>query len=153
MVAAQAWVERRDSARPPRWGGPHDPTKNAGEEKRAKSHAARASDERPEHPSDREEAGREDGLSTVTGEQPFDLLQAFRGDLHVASPLQDERSTPSEARPVPDLVADDGPKDSKRYDESELQVALLDKDACGEEDGRARERDARAPEHHAEEDD
>ncbi len=42
--------------------GPHDPTENAGEEERAKAHAARASDERPEHPSDREEAGREEGL-------------------------------------------------------------------------------------------
>jgi hypothetical protein len=33
-----------------------------------------------------------------------------------------------------------------------MQVALLDKDTGGEKDGRARERDARAPEHHAEKD-
>src|SRR3712207_4520482 len=85
-------------------------------------------------------------------EQTLDLFQAFRGDLYVASPLQYESSSAFEASPVTDLVADDGPEDSKTYDEPEMQVALLDKDTGGQKDGRARERDTRAPEHHTEKD-
>src|SRR3712207_8196864 len=55
-------------------------------------------------------------------EQTLDLFQAFRGDLYVASPLQYESSSAFEASPVTDLVADDGPEDSKTYDEPEMQV-------------------------------
>jgi hypothetical protein len=57
------------------------------------------------------------------------------------------------AHPVTDLVSDDGSKDAKQYGVPEVEVALLNQYASSQEDGRARERDAHGPEHHAEEDD
>jgi hypothetical protein len=68
---------------------------------------------------------------TVAYEEAFDSPQALWGDLHVASPLQDERSSPSPACPVTDLVPDDGPKDAKHHGVSEVQVTLLNQDAGG----------------------
>src|SRR5215208_144894 len=132
--------------------GPHRPTKGAVEEERAPAHAAYACNRRPEHPEDRDETGREDGLAAVASEEAFDSPQALWGDLHIAPPLQDERSSPSAACPVADLVPDDGPKDAKHYGLPEIQVTLLNQDAGRSKDGCARKRDARTPEHHAEED-
>ena len=68
-------------------------------------------------------------------------------------PLQDERASCFVADPVTDLVTDDGPEDAEQYGFPEFQVTLLNQYAGGQEYGRARERDARGPEHHAEEDD
>jgi hypothetical protein len=57
------------------------------------------------------------------------------------------------ADPVTDLVADDRPEDAKHYGVPEVQVALLNQHAGGQEDGRAREWDACGPEHYAEQHD
>ena len=84
---------------------------------------------------------------------PSTLLQALWGELYIPSPLQDERASRFVADPVTDLVPDDGPKDAKQYGVPEVQVTLLNQYAGGQEYGRARERDARGPEHHAKEDD
>ena len=57
------------------------------------------------------------------------------------------------AQPVTDLIPDDSPEDAAHYGAPEVQVALLNQYASRQEYGRARERDAHGPEHHAEEDD
>jgi hypothetical protein len=111
--------------------GPHRPAESAVEEERAPAHAAYACTRRSKHAEDRDETGREDGLSTVAYEEPFDLRQALRGDLDVAPPLQVELWSSSAARPVTDLVADDSPKDAKHYGLSEFQLTLLNQDAGG----------------------
>src|SRR5829696_3161394 len=95
--------------------GPHRPAEGTVEEERAPAHAAYACNRRSEHPEDRDETGCEDGLAAVAYEEPLDSPQALGGDLRVASPLQDERPPSSPACQVTDLVADDGPKDAKRY--------------------------------------
>src|SRR5215213_8246543 len=107
-------------------GGPHRPAQDAVEDKRAPVHAAHARHQRFEHARDREEAPRENGLATVAREESFDPLQALRGELHVAPPLQDERSSSLVAHPVADLVTDDRSEDAKHYRAPEAQVALLD---------------------------
>src|SRR5215213_10961929 len=96
-------------------GGPHRPAQDAVEDKRAPVHAAHARHQRFEHARDREEAPRENGLATVAREESFDPLQTLRGELHVAPPIQDERSSPSVANPVTYLVPDDGPEDAEHY--------------------------------------
>src|SRR5215203_2429745 len=119
-------VPKQDNRR-----SPHRPAEGAVEEKRVPPHAAYTRYQRFENAGDREETGREDGLAAVAHEESFDLLQALRGELHIASPLQDERSSPSVAHPVADLVADDGAKDAKDYGVPEAQVALLNQCASG----------------------
>ena len=49
-------------------------------------------------------------------EESFDSPQALRV-IFTASPLQDERSSPSPARPVTDLVPDDGAKSWRPEDD------------------------------------
>src|SRR5215213_1024455 len=132
---------------------PHRPTQDAVEDERAPVHAARARHQRFENARDREEAASEDGLAAVAREEPFDPLQALRRELHVAPPLQDERSSRLVAHPVADLVADDGPEDPEDYGTPEAEVALLDKHAGGQDYGRARDGDSHGSQHHAEEDD
>src|SRR5215210_8413199 len=133
--------------------GPRRPAQDAVEDERAPAHAARARHQRFENARDREEAAREDGLAAVAREEPFDPLQALRRELHVAPPLQDERSSRLVAHPVADLVADDGPEDAEDYGAPEAEVTLLDQHPGGQEYGRARERYTHRPEHHAKEDD
>src|SRR5215210_5401069 len=95
--------------------GPHRPAEDAVEGERAPAHAAYARHQRLEYAGDREEAGREDGLPAVAHEEPFDPLQALRGELHKPAPPQDKRPTRSVANPVTDLVPDDGPKYAEDY--------------------------------------
>src|SRR5215208_610127 len=133
--------------------GPHRPAEDAVQDERAPVHTARASHQRFEHARDREEAAGEDGLAAVAREETFHPLQALRGELHVAPPLQDERPSRLVAHPVADLVADDGPEDAEDYGAPEAEVTLLDQHPRGQEYGRTREGDAHGPEHHAEEDD
>src|SRR5215218_9480914 len=126
--------------------GPHRPAEDAVEEERTPAHAAYAGHQRFEQAGDREETGREDGLAAVAREELFDPLQALRGEPHIPSPLQDERSSRSVAHPVTDLVPDDSPQDAKHDGVPEVQVTLLNQYAGGQQYGRARERDARGPE-------
>src|SRR5215216_4000544 len=109
--------------------GPHRPAKDAVENERAPAHATHAGDQRFEQARDREETGHEDRPAAVAREEPFDLLQALWGELHVAPPLQDERSSRSVANPVTYLVADDSPKDAEHYGVPEVEMALLNQDA------------------------
>src|SRR5215212_712864 len=109
--------------------GPHRPAEDAVEGERAPAHAAGARHQRLEYAGDREETGREDGLPAVAREESFDPLQTLRGELHVAPPIQDERSSPSVANPVTYLVPDDGPEDAEHYGVPEVEVTLLNQHA------------------------
>src|SRR5215208_6290709 len=141
-------VPRQDNRR-----SPHRPAERTVEEERVPAHAADSGYKRFKHAGDREETGCEDGLAAVVNEESLDLLQALWGELHIAPPLQDEGSSSFVAHPITDLVSDDGSKDGKQYGVPEVEVALLSQYASSQENGRARERDAHGPEHHAEEDD
>src|SRR5829696_2951705 len=127
--------------------GPHHSAEDAVEEEPTKGNAAHPGNQSSEQAGDREETGREDGFTTVAPKEPFDSFQALWGELHIPPPLQDERPSPFVARPVTDLTPDDGPDDAEHYGLPKAQVALLNQHAGGQEDGRARERDPRAPEH------
>src|SRR5215211_6960738 len=133
--------------------GPHRPAEDAVQGERAPAHTARTSHQRFEHARDREEAAGEDGLAAVAREETFHPLQALRGELHVASPLQDERPSRLVSHPVADLVPDDGPEDAEDYGAPEAEVPLLDQHSRSQEYGRTGEGDAHGPEHHSEEDD
>src|SRR5215210_3085219 len=124
---------------------PHRPAKGTVEQERAPAHAACAGYQRFEQAGDREETGSEDGRTAMAREEPFDSLQALWGELHVPPPLQDEWSSRFVANPVTDLVADDSSKDAEDCSFPEVQVALLNQHAGGQEYGRARERDTRGP--------
>jgi hypothetical protein len=102
-------VPRQDNRR-----NPHRPAERAVEEESVPAHAAYARYQRFENAGDREETGCDDGLAAVVNEETFDSLLALWGELHIAPPLQDERSSSSVAHPIADLVADDGSKDAKQ---------------------------------------
>src|ERR671911_1463866 len=104
---------------------PCRPAEGAVEEECVPAHAAYARYRRCENAGDREETGREDGLAAVEQEESFDSLQALWGELHIASPLQDELSSSFVAHPITDLIADDGSKDAEQYSVPEVEVALL----------------------------
>src|SRR5687768_8849325 len=104
---------------------PHRPAEYAVEEERVPAHAAYARYQRFEHARHREETRREDGLAAVAHEESLDPLQALWGELHIASPLQDERASAFVAHPVTDQVTDDGSEDAKHYGAPEAQVTLL----------------------------
>src|SRR5215211_1655379 len=86
-------------------------------------------------------------------EERLGACQPRRGDEDVASPPQDEWSSPLSSDPVADLVPDHGPQDAERDDVAQVEVPPLDKDTGGYEDSLARERHPGAFEHHPEEDD
>src|SRR3712207_410094 len=71
---------------------PHRPAEDAVEEERAPVHTAYAGNQRLKYAEDREETGHEDGPAAMEREEPFEVVQPLRGELHISPPLQDERS-------------------------------------------------------------
>src|SRR5215216_5982688 len=86
-------------------------------------------------------------------EERLGACQPRRGDEDVASPPQDEWSSPLAPDSVADLVPDNGPQDAEHDGIPQVKMSLLDQDAGGKEYGLTRQRHSRALQHHPKEDD
>ena len=104
---------------------PHRSAEDAVEEERAPVHTAYASNQRLKYAENREETGHEDGPAAMEREEPFEVVQPLRGELHISPPLQNERSSRSVTYQITDLISDNSPNDANHDGVPDVKVALL----------------------------
>ena len=102
-------------------------------------------------PKTRDEASKEDGPATTSGEECLSVCQAHRHDEGVSPPPQHERAAAEAACPVADLVADYSTEDAQGHRVSKVQNPFMDQRPSSYQDSLTRKRHPGALECHAEE--